>query len=487
MNKPIRFLAVAFGFLFLALLLGVNHLQVVRADDLNSKPGNRRVLDDEFSRERGAILVAGEPIAESVPSGDQWLFQRTYPHGELYADVTGFFSYTYGRSGIEQTYNQVLSGSDNRFFVNRIVDLLSNKQPQGGSVELTLNPAAQRAAAAGLAELGKDTRGAVVAIDPSDGAILAMVSQPTYDPNDLASHKLKSVTKKWNKLNKDKTQPLLNRSTNTTLPPGSTFKVVTAAAALAELGLDTDSNVRGGASLSFPGMSYKLVNQGGSSCGGSKISFEHALNVSCNVSFGWLAGKVGQTALEEQAEAFGFGARPLKDLSSSPSVFAESGIELEAPQLAQSAIGQFEVRASPLQMAMVTAGIANEGVVMEPQLVRTVRAPNLQVLNQIEPNELGRAMEPADARKLRRMMVSVVDRGTGTPARIPGVKVGGKTGTAESSPDRPPYAWFIGFAPENNPRVAVAVLVESTKNTNDIAGGRLGGPIARAVIEAVLR
>ncbi|MET0467336.1 MAG: penicillin-binding transpeptidase domain-containing protein, partial [Aeromicrobium sp.] len=236
------------------------------------------------------------------------------------------------------------------------------------------------------------------------------------------------------------------------------------------------------------GIDYKLTNQGGSSCGGNPISFQRALEVSCNVSFGWMAGKVGQDVLSAQATKFGFGERPLDDLASAASRFtADPDTELEAPQLAQSGIGQYEVAATPLQMAMVAGTIANDGVLMKPRVVRTVRAPNLSILEQPEPQELERAMSAGDARELNDMMVSVVDNGTGSPAAIPGVDVGGKTGTAESAPDRPPYAWFISYAPAKNPQVAVAVLVESAQNTNDIGGGRLGGPIARSVMEAVLR
>ena len=488
MNKPIRAMAVACLLMFLALLLNANVVQFVQADDLNEKPGNRRVIDEEFSRERGAIIVDGEPIAQSVPVKDRWQFQRRYTDAKLYAPVTGYFSYLYGREGIEQTYNSILSGSDDRLFVNRMIDVISNDQPQGGSVELTLDPAAQKAAFDGLADLGEETRGAVVALNPQTGAVLAMVSQPTYNPNSLASHDLKKVSAAWKRLNTNKNEPLLNRSTQTTLPPGSTFKIVTAAAGIEDLGLDAESEVRGGAALSFPGIQYKLPNQGGSTCGGNPISLQRALEVSCNVSFGWLAGKVGQDKLVAQADAFGFGERPIDDLVSYASrVTADPDTKLEAPQLAQTGIGQYEVAATPLQMAMVAGAVANEGVLMKPHLVRTVRAPNLSILEQKEPTEMGRPMSTGDARELRSMMVSTVERGTAAPAAIPGVDVGGKTGTAESAPDRPPYAWFIGFAPASDPQVAVAVLVESAQNTSDIAGGRLGGPIARSVMEAVLR
>ncbi|MBK5216425.1 MAG: penicillin-binding protein 2, partial [Propionibacteriales bacterium] len=238
MNKPIRMMAIACLVMFTALLVNVNYVQFVSADSLNAKNGNKRVINEQFSRDRGPILVAGEPIVESVQSDDQYKFQRKYNDPELYSSITGYFSYLYGRSGIEYSQNSVLSGSDNRLFVNRVVDLLANKQPKGGSVELTIDPIAQKTAASGLKSLGKNAKGAVVALDPSTGAILAMANQPTYDPNLLASHDFGKVAEAWDSLTTDKDQPMLNRSTQQILPPGSTFKLVTAAAALEDLNLD---------------------------------------------------------------------------------------------------------------------------------------------------------------------------------------------------------------------------------------------------------
>lgn len=489
MNKPIRNLAIACLVMFLALLANANYVQFVQADDLNAKNGNKRVINEEFSRNRGPILVAGDPIAVSKPSDDQYKYQREYPEKELYAHITGYFSYVFGRGGLENSENQILSGSDDRLFVNRVVDLLSNEKPEGGSVELTIDPLAQKTAGEGLAALGKKTRGAVAAINPQTGEILAMVSQPSYDPNRLASHNFASVQKAWVELtDKNGTQPMLNRATQQILPPGSTFKLVTAAAALEKGVVDRPTDkVKGGRTLSFPGIQYKLVNEGGSSCGGDPITFQRAISVSCNVSFGDLAGKVGQEDLAKQAAKFGFGADPLAELPYSPSRFTSADTQLEAPQLAQSGIGQFEVAATPLQMAMVAGAIANGGEVMRPYLVKTVRSPRLRVLDQGEPKSFGRAMSSRNAAILSDMLVEVVNSGTGTSARINGVTVGGKTGTAQSTPDRPPYAWFVAFAPANDPQVAVAVVVESSNtDRNEIAGGRLAGPIARSVIEAVL-
>lgn len=489
MNKPIRNIAVACLVLFVALLVNVNYVQFVQADSLNAKNGNKRVINEEFSRDRGAILVDGKPVAESVKSKDEYKYQRRYPESKLYAPLTGYFSYVYGRGGLENSQNRVLSGSDNRLFVNRVVDLVSNKQPKGGSVELTIDPLAQKTASDGLEALGDGTKGAVAAINPKTGAILAMVSQPSYGPNQLASHDFAKVQKAWTKLTNDKDQPMINRTTQQTLPPGSTFKLVTAAAAL-EKGVvkDIDDKVKAGSRLTFGGgITYTLPNENGGNCGGDRITLEQALNVSCNVAFGGLALKVGQDDLAAQAAKFGFGTDPLEGLAMNPSRFTSADTKLEQPQLAQSGIGQFEVAATPLQMAMVAAGIANDGNVMKPYVVDTVRAPNLRVLDKARPSRLSEAVSSSTARKLQDMMVSTVQVGTATSAQIPGVEVGAKTGTAQSTADRPPYAWFVSYAKDGDDEVAVAVLVESSNTArNEIAGGRLAGPIAKSVMAAVL-
>jgi peptidoglycan glycosyltransferase len=487
-NRPIRNIAVACLALFVALLVNANYVQFVQADELNSKNGNKRVINEEFSRDRGAILVDGKPVAESVKSGDEYKYQRRYAEDDLYAPLTGYFSYIFGRGGIESSENGVLSGSDDRLFVNRVVDLVSNKQPKGGSVELTIDPLAQKAAAEGLQRLGDDTKGAVAAIDPRTGAVLAMVSQPSYDPNRLASHDFDEVQDAWTDLTTDGDKPMDNRATQQVLPPGSTFKLITAAAAL-ENGVvnDIDDKVKAGTTLKFPGYGYTLPNENGSNCGGNTITFERALNISCNVAFGGLALKIGQEKLAEQATKFGFGTDPIDKVPASASRFTTADTTLEPPQLGQTGIGQYDVAATPLQMAMVGAGIANDGNVMKPYVVDTVRAPNLRVLDTTQPEQLSEAVSSTTARKLREMMISTVESGTATSALIPGVEVGAKTGTAQSTEDRPPYAWFVSYAKDGDNEVAVAVLVESSNTTrSEIAGGRLAGPIAKSVMEAVI-
>jgi len=486
MNKPIRTISIFCLLLFLALMVNATYLQYYKAGALDKDPRNRRVIAASYSRERGAILVGRDPVAQSVPSNDQYKFQRKYPQPFKYAPLTGYFSY-YSQTGIEHSQNDVLSGDDSLLFVNKLVDLVSNNATKGGSVELTINPAAQTAAFNGLTQLGAGVQGAVVAIEPTTGKILALASTPSYDPNQLASHDLSEVSQAYDKLNKDPAQPTVDRAIQTALPPGSTFKLVTAAAALESGSYSPDSRVPGGTSLDLPQTSKPLHNENGSSCGGSQITLTQALDVSCNVSFGWLGLQVGTDRLRTQAEKFGFGQHYLDDLSPQAVSRFPPG-DLAPPYLAYSAIGQYEVAATPLQMAMVSAGIANGGTVMKPYVVDEVQSPEFDVLDKTQPSEFSQAVSSQTARDLTTMMESVVQNGTGTAAQIPGVAVAGKTGTAQSTPSRPPYAWFTSFAPADDPKVAVAVLVQSSSTTrSEIAGGLLCAPIAKSVMEAVIQ
>ncbi len=470
MNGPIRRVTVVAMLMSLALLVSVSVSYLVRQDSLNANPQNRRVTDAAFAQDRGAILVGNTPVAETVASKDQFKFQRRYPQGELYASITGYFSYLFGSSELEQSYGGQLSGNDSSQFVNRLIDLATGGKPKGANVQTTLDARAQRAASDALGNL----KGAVVALNPKTGAILALVSSPTFDPNDLATHNMSDSQKAWAALTKDSAKPMSNRATREIFPPGSTFKVIVSAAAL-EAGYEPDSELDSSA-FKLPGTNTVIA----SNCG-SQQTLARALALSCNAAFARLGVKLGANALRDQAEKFGFGTKPLSDIGSVASRFPD---EIDVPQTGLASIGGFDVAATPLQMAMVAAAVRNDGVVMQPYLVESVRSADLQVLSQTRPSQLSLATSSSNAAKLRQMMVEVVTSGTGWRARIPGVTVGGKTGTANSDNVRTPYAWFISWA--SDPEVAVCVFVQDAEmEATDVAGGRVAAPIAKAVIEAL--
>ena len=489
MNKPIRTISTFCLLLFLALMLNATYLQYWKAGSLDDNPQNRRVLVAAYSRERGAVTAGRDTVAKSVESHDQYKFQRTYPKPLEYAPITGWFSY-YSATGIEQTENDVLSGDDSRLFVNKLVDLVSNDPTQGGNVALTIDPAAQHAAFQGLKALGPHVQGSVVALQPSTGKVLAMVSLPSYDPNQLASHDLSSVTDSFDRLNKDPAQPLLNRAVQTRLPPGSTFKVVTAAAAIEKGLYDAGSNVPGGSTYQLPltsGPTGEIDNEG-RSCGanGTKIPFALAMENSCNTSFAAIADKVGADEMRRVAEGFGFNSTSFDALQ--PQAESVFPTKIDEAQLGMTGFGQFDVSATPLQMAMVAAGLANGGSVMKPYIVDEEQSANLDVLDKTQPQQLSRAVSSTTASEVTKLMVDTVQNGTAYPAAIPGVQVAGKTGTAQTGQTtRSPYAWFISFAPAQDPQVAVAVMIQNADiPRSEIAGGQLGGPIAKAVMQAVI-
>jgi len=483
-NRPIRRVAAACGLLLLVLLANLNYIQVIKAEDYRTSPTNSRVLLDAYSRERGPIIVGTRAIASSKATDDPLMYLRTYRQGQLYAPATGFYSHVYGASGIEKFENGILSGTDNRLFVRRVVDLLTGQPPKGGSVQLTLNQRAQQVA---YQELG-GRRGAVVALEPGTGRILAHVTSPSYDPNLLATHDGAKATSAWERLNADEDKPLLDRALSQTYPPGSTFKLVTAAAALSSGRYQPSSSVPGPATLDLPQTTTDLPNYFSGTCtpGSDTTTLIQALSRSCNTTFGALGLALGDAALRDQAEKFGLNSDLDAPMPVARSVFPD---QLDPPQTAQSAIGQFDVRTTPLQMAMVAAGIANRGVVMTPYLVERVTGPDLQVLSRTEPQELSQGVSPQVAAQLTDMMVGVVDEGTGSNARIAGMKVAGKTGTAQVGGGRNPHAWFVSFAPADDPKVAVAVVLENGGSDArlEVSGNQLAAPIVRKVMEAVLQ
>lgn len=481
MNRPIRRVAIAALALFGLLFLNVNYLQVVRADALRKDPRNNRLLLDEYGRPRGDIIAGRRTLVDSKETEDRLKYLRVYAGGNaelasVFAPVTGYYSLVYGATGIERAYNDTLSGNDDRLFVRRVSDILTGRSPQGGSVVLTIEPALQQLAAR---ELGS-RRGSVVALDPRTGAILAMVTSPSYDPNVLSSHAPAKIRAANERLGKRADQPLTNRAAEQVYPPGSTFKVITAAAAL-ESGMKPTDQLNCSREIDLPLTTAKLRNFGGESCP-AKVTLSEALQHSYNTTFAELGMRLGAGKVQKMAEEFGFNARPDLPLRTVPSVFPEG---LNAPQTAQASIGQFDVRATPLQMAQVAATVANNGKMMRPYLVSEVLAPDLSVLDKADRKEERRPFGVETANALTAMMVEVVRAGTGTRAQIPGVSVAGKTGTAQNA--GPSHAWFVGFAPAEAPEIAIAVIVENGGGDEAGTGGRIAAPIAQAVMAAALR
>jgi len=484
-KAPVRRISVLVAILFAALLISSTLIQFVQAPSISARADNRRTLLDNYSRERGSIIVGDQPVARSLPSPDEQItFLRTYPQGPLYAAVTGYFSYTYGAGGgLEGSEGELLSGSADELFYRRVTDLLTGRQQAGASVRLTINAKAQEAADKALG----NQRGAVVALDPKTGAILAMVSHPQYDPNQLSQHDQAAVIKAWTTINADPTRPMVNRAISGNLyPPGSVFKIVTASAALEGKVVDEQSQIPAPPVMDLPQTNVGLPNYDRKPCGpNGATTLQHALEISCNTAFGYLGVQLGADALRSQAAKFGFGQTLRIPTRVEPSTVPA---QLSPPQAAQSAIGQYDVRVTPLQVAMVSAAIANHGVVMRPYLVRDVLGSNLESLETHQAVQLSVAVSDATASTLTRMLVSVVDNGTGRPAKIDGIAVAGKTGTAQQGNGQAPHAWFTSFAPANDPKVAVAVVVEDGGNAgSEAAGGLLGGPVAKAVMEAVLK
>ncbi|WP_043619801.1 peptidoglycan D,D-transpeptidase FtsI family protein [Nonomuraea candida] len=484
MNRTLKRAAVACLAMFALLMVNVNILQAVRAEGLQDDARNRRNFFERYAIERGRITAGGKVLAQSVETDSkEFRFIRKYPDARLYAHVTGFFS-PESADAIEATENQLLDGSSADLLLRRSIDLFTGEPTRGASVELTINPKAQKAAYDALRQSGK--RGAVVAMDPKTGGILAMVSLPTYDPAELSGTNKGKVFTRYDELAKDKSQPLLNRTIAQTYPPGSTFKVVTMAAYLEDDPSRTpQTTVEAPQNLPLPGTNISLPNYGGSACGSGRVTLVFALEKSCNTPFGSMGMELGYDAMKEQTEKFGMG-KPL----SVPMPVAQSdfGKQEGKDALAMASIGQRSNRMTPLQMAMIAAGIANDGTVMKPYLVSKVTDAKGDTIEEAEQDEWTQAVSSETAAKLREMMVSVVNNGTANLAQVPGVQVGGKTGTAETSDNQPPHAWFISFAPAEDPKVALAVIVESgaARVGAEATGGHTAAPIAKAVMEAVL-
>jgi penicillin-binding protein A len=483
MNGTLKRVAVACLLMFGLLMANVTYLSTVKADDLRSDSRNPRAFFARYAVDRGWITADDGKVtlAKTADTGDStYRFERRYPKGKPFAQVVGYFA-PESASGIEAAEGRYLDGSHPDLVVRRAIDMISGKPAKGASVDLTLNTKAQEIAYKDLANTGK--RGAVVALNPKTGAVLTMVSVPSYDPNPLAVANKADVNKAYNKLDKDDNKPLLNRAIDLTFPPGSTFKTVTSAAFFTD---DSSRNantvVPAPDLLPLPGTTISLPNYHGESCGGQATMLA-AYTISCNTPFAKIGMDLGYGKLKEQAAKFGIGS-PLE--IPLPVHASDIGPDEGKAALAQTSIGQRNNQMTPLQMAMVAAGIANRGTVMKPYLVNKIVGPDGSEIDTTKPEELSEAVSPEVAGQLTTMMTNVVQHGTGTAAQLPGITVAGKTGTAETAPGKPSHAWFISFAPANDPKVAVAVFVESGSAGNDATGGAIAAPIAHDVMQAVL-
>lgn len=481
MIRYIRRAAACCLVLLVALLVNAARVQILQADALDDNPANRRATLARYGQPRGDILVDGEAVTDSLDTGQPLRYERTYTDGPLYAPVTGYASQIYGTTLVENAEDAVLSGTSP--LLTPLWGDLTRKRQRGGDAVTTIKASMQRAAYRGLG--GK--KGAVAAVEPATGRILALVSSPSYDPGRLSGNG-PAVKRAWTAMTTGPEQPMLNRAIRQTYPPGSTFKIVTAAAAL-DAGAVSDVNAPTVTPDPYvlPGTSTTLPNE---ASGCENASLAYAVEVSCNTVMANLGVKVGLAGMLKAVGRFGFNDTRLRI----PSGVAKSNFDkkMGPDQLALSSIGQFDTTATPLQMAMVAAAVANGGELKYPYLVDRTTSAHGTTLARTAERDYKQAMNPATAVQLQQLMVDVVEKGTGTSAAIPGVRVGGKTGTAQNGIGNRglPYAWFISWAQAPDaarPAVAVAVVVEDAEAKRmDISGGGDAAPIAKAVMEAAL-
>lgn len=478
MNQAIRSAWVVAIAMFALVLGSLTYVQFFQAQELNDNDWNSRQLYQDFGRQRGAILVDGRAIAESVPSNDEFNYQRVYNEPELYAHLTGYYSLSLSSTQLEAEQSEILAGTSSSLFYDRVVRMFSGVDSQGASIELTIDPEIQRLA---FDLIPEGQRGSIVVMEPSTGNILAMVSKPSYDPNLLSGHDTAIIEENAARLSEQPGLSIyMNPATQSLVAPGSVFKLIDAAAALESGQYDAESEIPNPPALEFPGTGYALPNFVTGGCASrSTADLEFALEQSCNTPFAQIALELGEEAIQDQAAKFGFGEAlqiPTQVVASDfPSDLADT-------ELAQSAIGQFDTRVTPLQMAMVASAIANDGQQMKPQLIKSIRAADLELIESPEPEVLRQSVSQETADQLTDWMVNVVDNGTATAAQVPGVQVAGKTGTAEVT-ETGDNAWFTGFAPADNPQVALSIVME---NVDIPTGQQLTSPSAKRLIEAVL-
>ncbi len=486
MNIGIRRVGLAIMVLFLGLAAQLTYLQFVHSSKLADDPHNSRKFLKVIRQPRGEIVTSdGVVLAQSVPTDDEFRYQRVYTPStaSLFSQVVGYQSIQFGSVGVEATESNELAGLDPRLAVHGIRQIIAG-QPVTGTVVLTMSNKAQAAAAAALGQRA----GSVVVLDVHTGGVVAMYSYPTFDPTPLASHNVKNAQLALAFLTAANNQPLLARAWRQIYPPGSTFKTVTAATAL-DYGVDVNKKFPVLKELALPLTNNTLGNFGGERCGGS---LEDGYVQSCNTTFGQVGLDLGDR-LATGMEQFGVSTKaPPSDLN--PSVVRSIGPEpgsfkANAPLFAQAAIGEGPVAVTPLEMGLVAESVATGGVILQPHVVDRVEDSTGRVVLQTAPRAWRTAMTPATAATLKSYMIQVVQRGTGTAAQIAGIQVAGKTGTAENGTNEPPHAWFIAFAPADNPQYAVAVLVEhgGTSGVNaEVTGGRVAAPVAAQVLRALL-
>lgn len=480
MNESIRYAWYGIVAIFLILIGAASYVQVIGADDLRAHEANSRELYKQFGGPRGPILVGGEPIVESVPSdSSSFDYQRVYHEPALYSGITGFYSLAYGQTGLEQRLNGWLSGTADDLFIERIRQTLTGAENPGASVELTIDPAVQKAAYDALPE---GMNASAIVTEPDTGRILAMVSRPNYDTNLLAVHSTTEASENMEALRDDGISPYDNRPTTARTEPGSTFKLIDAVAMLESGEYSPDTSLSIPNELDLPQTNTPITNFGGGICNQrDSADFTWIFAQSCNTPFSQAAMDLGQDAILDVAERFGFNDDSLSiPLSVVPSHFPTE--ELPQATLAQSVLGQVDVQATALQMNMIAAGIANDGVVMQPQLVDTVRGPDLNVLEEPQPEVYSEAITPEIADQMTDMMLEVVQSGTAMPARS-SIPIAAKTGTGQTGTENKVNSWITGFAPADDPQVAVTLVYQSTDYS---VGSQLTGRNLKTIVEAVV-
>lgn len=483
MQRQIRRVGIGLVALFVAVFAQLNYVQIFAAERIAKNPSNILNLIRQYSIKRGAILTRdNEVIAQSKATNDKLKYLRVYPQGDLYGHITGYVSVAAGaRFGLESTYDDQLLGHSNVLSMQDIQDRLFGGGRQGDDLQTTIDSRLQEAAKQALG----DNRGAVVAMDPRSGEVRALWSNPSYDPSPLSVHDTSDAQHAYEALDPTSPQsPLVDLATRVTYPPGSTFKIVTLSAALDSGRYTPQSTFDDPVELELPLTNNTLMNFSHGTCaGGGQITLFEALTVSCDTTFAELGLKIPDD-VRKTAEALSFNDAIPFDLPVQPSTFPHID-DADAPLRAYAAIGQGDTSATPLQMALVAATVANDGTVPRPRLVHEIIDPSGGIVDRFSPSDLGRAMSPATAEQVTQMMESVVEKGTGTAAQIPGIKVAGKTGTAQTSEGQNPHTWFICFAPADDPKIAVAVIVEHGGSFgSEATGGAVAAPIAKQILEA---